>query len=136
MVLCSIKATGLSAQHVNQSRLPPAVKAAFTTKYAEAVKVTWKIENGNYEANWGGKSGEDSSAKFTPAGQFVEIVTAIPITSLPAQVAGYVKTHYKNARITVAGKGIDASGGIFYEAEVEGKDLMFDLNGNLIKEEK
>ena len=115
--------------------IPSAVKNALSKKYPNATKVTWEKENGNYEANWGGKSGEDNSVQFTPSGNFIEIVNAIPVTQLPGQVAAYVKQHYKGAKITEAGKVTDAQGKLSYEAEVHGKDIIFDENGNFVKAE-
>ncbi len=102
-------------------------------KYPSAAGVTWEKEKGNYEANWGGRSKEDNSVVFTPDGVFVEKVDAIPVRSLPAAVATYVKEHYKGAKITEAGKVTDAKGAISYEAEVKGKDLIFDEKGRFIK---
>ncbi|MDB5063242.1 MAG: hypothetical protein JWP67_3085, partial [Mucilaginibacter sp.] len=58
---------------------------------------------------------------------------AIPVSSLPSGVAGYVKQHYKGAKIVEAGKVTDAKGTIMYEAEVKGKDLVFDEKGNFLK---
>ncbi len=116
-------------------KVPTAVKSALTKKYADAKNVTWEKENGNYEANWGGKSGEDNSVQFTPAGSFIEIVNAMPVSELPAKVAAYVKQHYKGAKITEAGKVTDAKGKMSYEAEVHGKDIVFDENGNFVKAE-
>ncbi|MEP6466288.1 MAG: PepSY-like domain-containing protein [Parafilimonas sp.] len=115
--------------------VPTAVKNALVKKYPEAAHVTWEKENGNYEANWGGKSGEDNSVQFTPAGNFIEIVKAIAVTELPANVTSYVKSHYKGAKITEAGKVTDAQGKLSYEAEVHGKDVIFDENGNFVKSE-
>jgi len=112
--------------------VPSAVKASFMQKYTEATKVTWEKEKGNYEANWGGKSGEDNSAMFTPTGNFVEIVKAIKVSELPASVAPYVKAHFKGAKINEAGKVTDAKGKETYEAEIKGKDLIFDLNGKYL----
>ena len=116
--------------------IPAPVKSALTKKYPAATKVTWEKENGNYEANWGGKSGEDNSVQFTPAGDFIEIVNAIPVSQLPAPVAVYIKAHYKGAKITEAGKVTDAKGKISYEAEVNRKDIIFDENGKFVKAEK
>ena len=115
--------------------VPAAVKPALSKKYPEATKVTWEKEKGNYEANWGGKSGEDHSVQFTPAGDFIEIVNAIPVSDLPQPVLDYVKEHYKGAKITEAGRVTDAKGKISYEAEVHGKDIVFDEKGNFIKKE-
>ena len=116
--------------------VPVAVKSALSNKYPGAKKVTWEKENGNYEANWGGKSGEDNSVQFTSTGNFIEIVNAIPVKQLPTPVFAYVKHHYKGAKITEAGKVTDAAGKISYEAEVNRKDIIFDEKGNFVKAEK
>ena len=116
--------------------VPAVVKTALSKKYPAATKVTWEKENGNYEANWGGKGGEDNSVQFTAAGDFIEIVNAIPVSQLPAPVVAYVKEHYKGAKITEAGKVTDAKGKISYEAEVNRKDIIFDENGKFVKAEK
>jgi hypothetical protein len=115
--------------------VPTVVKTALSKKYPEASKVTWETEKGNYEANWGGKSGEDNSVQFTPAGVFIEIVKAMPVSQLPAPVITYVKEHYKGAKITEAGRVTDAAGKITYEAEVNRKDIIFDEKGNFVKAE-
>ncbi|WP_295675646.1 PepSY-like domain-containing protein [uncultured Mucilaginibacter sp.] len=128
-------AGGLRAQDIRTSDVPAVVKSALSKKYPEATKVGWEKEKGNYEANWGGKSGEDNSVQFTPVGVFVEIVKAIPVTALPKNVATYVKAHYKGAKITEAGKVTDAAGKTMYEAEVKGGDLIFDENGNFLKKD-
>jgi hypothetical protein len=113
--------------------VPAAVKTALQQKYPSASGVTWEKEKGNFEANWGGVSKEDNSVLFTPAGVFVEQVVAMPVARLPAAVTDYVHTHYAGAKITEAGKVKDAEGRTRYEAEVKGKDLLFDENGNFIK---
>ena len=116
--------------------VPAVVKAALLKKYPAATKVTWETEKGNYEANWGGKSGEDHSVQFTPAGVFIEIVDAIPVSQLPKAVADYVAAHYPlNTKITEAGKVTDAKGKQMYEAEVKGKDLIFDMDGKYLKKD-
>jgi|ERR1017187_2197143 len=116
--------------------VPAIVKSPLYKKYPEAKKVTWEKENGNYEANWGGNSGEDNSVQFTSSGGFIEIVKAIPINELPKQVFTYVNEHYKGSKITETGKVTNTSGKTSYEAEVKGKDVIFDENGNFIKAEK
>ncbi|HEY4111410.1 PepSY-like domain-containing protein [Puia sp.] len=121
------------AQKVKSADVPAAVKSALTQKYPAASGVIWEKEKGNFEANWGGKSNEDNSVVFTPAGSFVEQVVAIRVTELPIAIAAYVKKNYPGAKITEAGKVTDAAGKIGYEAEVKGKDLVFDEAGNFIK---
>jgi len=139
--LCSLLVAGLlfagttHAQNVKAADVPALVKDALTKKYPAAAKVSWEKEKGNYEANWGGASGEDNSVLFTPAGAFIEIVVAIPVEQLPKAIAPYIKAHYNGARIKEAGKATDANGKTTYEAEIKGKDLVFDEAGNFIKED-
>ena len=125
--------TGCYAQDLKSTDVPAAVKSALIKKYPEAKSVSWEKESGNYEANWGGKSGEDNSVMFTPAGNFIEIVKAIPVNKLPQNVAPYIKAHYNNATINEAGMVTDANGKVTYEAEIKGKDLIFDEKGNFVK---
>lgn len=116
--------------------VPQAVKTAFAQKYPEAVKqVNWEKENGNYEANWGGKSGEDNSAMYSPTGKFLEIAKAISVKELPAASVSYVNSHYKGHTISEAALVTDAKGKVTYEAEVAHKDVVFDQQGNFVKTE-
>lgn len=128
-----LAAAKVSAQKVSSNKVPAVVIAGLAKKYPGASKVTWEKEKGNFEANWGGKSGEDMSVQFTPAGDFIEEVHAIQPALLPSGVNSYVKLHYKNAKITEAGKVTDAAGKTSYEAEVKGKDILFDESGNFVK---
>ena len=123
----------LAAQTIKKSQVPVTVTKALMNKYPAATKVTWEKEHGNYEANWGGRSGEDMSVQFSPSGDFVEQVQAIPSSALPVAVTQYVHAHYKGAKISEAGKVTDAKGATMYEAEIKGKDMIFDEKGNLIK---
>jgi hypothetical protein len=124
-----------SAQGIKDKEVPEQVKASFQTKFPGTSKVSWEKEKGNYEANWGGRSGEDHSAMFTPAGTFIELVDAIPVDALPTYVATYVREHYKGAKILEAGKLTDAAGKKMFEAEIRGKDLIFDDQGRFLKED-
>jgi hypothetical protein len=136
-ILFALSSATFAQENENNEHIsvPAKVKSALKQKYPEAKNVGWEKENGNYEANWGGKSGEDNSVQFTPSGSFIEIVKAIPISQLPANTIAYVKEHYK-VKITEAGKVTDAKGNTSYEAEVKGKDVIFDKDGNFVKAEK
>ena len=120
-------------QHVKSAEVPAIVKSALMKQYPSATGVGWEKEKGNFEASWGGKSKEDYSVVFTPDGVFVEKIVAIPVSSLPSDVLVYVKSHYSGTKITEAGKVTDAQGVTTYEAEVKGKDLIFDEKGKFVK---
>lgn len=138
LILAAVMAVtvcGLQAQDLKAKDVPAVVKEALVKKYPEAAKVSWEKEKGNYEANWGGKSGEDNSVMFKPDGTFIEIVKAISISDLPKNIGPYIKQHYNGAKIREAGKVTDAAGKTMYEAEIKGKDLIFDEQGNFIKKD-
>ena len=124
-----------TAQDLKEKDVPEAVKATFVKKYPDAKKVSWEKEKGNFEANWGGKSGEENSALFTPSANFVEITIAIPVSQLPANIAPYINMQYSSAKIREAGKVADAAGKNMYEVEIKGKNLIFDEKGVFLKED-
>lgn len=123
------------SEHIN---VPAVVKNANMKKYPESKTdhITWEKENGNYEANWGGKDGEGNSVTYTPSGTFIEIVKEIPVSQLPKSANSYIKEHYKSAKFGDVGKVLDAKGKTSYEVEINRKDVIFDENGNFVKEEK
>ena len=136
-IAIAIAALSAKAQDLKPKDVPAGVKTEFMKKYPESAtaKVSWEKEKGNYEANWGGKSGEDTSVQFTPAGVFVEEADAIPVSQLPANVASYIKAHYNGAKIREASKVTDATGHKMLEAEIKGADLLFDEKGTFIKKD-
>jgi hypothetical protein len=127
--------SALQAQDLKPTQIPAAVKRALEKRYPQSSHVSWEKEKGNYEANWGGKSGEDNSVQFTPSAEFIEIVKAIPVNQLPKGVTNYIREHYKNVEITEAGRVTNAKDETFYEAEVHGKDLLFSKEGAFISKE-
>lgn len=124
-----------NAQDLKNKDVPANVKLALAKKYPNATKVSWEKEKGNYEANWGGKSGEDTSVQFTPAGVFVEEEDAISVSQVPANIVHYVKAYYNGAKIREASKVTDAAGNKMLEAEIKGADLLFDEKGSFIKKD-
>jgi hypothetical protein len=128
---------GTYAQDMKKANVPANVKGECMKRFPESAKykVAWEKEKGNYEANWGGKSGEDYAAMFTPGGEFIELVKAIPVSQLPVTAIKYVKDHEKGAAIKEAGLVTDPNGVVTYEAELKGKELIFDKNGTFIKAE-
>ena len=133
LILMCLMLAGVSAyaQKIDESKVPAVVKEAFKKNFAVAT-AKWELEKGNYEANF--KEGNQTmSALFDPKGTWIETETDIKISELPAKVQAYVAQNYKGAKIKEAAKIKKANGTINYEAEVKGKDLIFDEQGNFIK---
>jgi hypothetical protein len=66
----------------------------------------------------------------------METEVEIEINQLPRGIEEYVKTNYKGQSIKGAAKITAANGTVTFEAEIKGKDLIFDSNAKFIKETK
>lgn len=72
------------------------------------------------------------SSRFT----LLETEVEIELNQLPKGVLENVKANYKGQKLKDASKITDAKGSVIYEAEIKGKALFFDSNGEFIKEIK
>ncbi|MBD1392583.1 PepSY-like domain-containing protein [Mucilaginibacter glaciei] len=120
------------AQKLTPAKVPAAVKSSFAKAYPNVKTVKWEKEKGDFEADFK-QSGDEMSAVFMADGMQKESEMGIKASALPALVTAYVKQNYKGAAIKEAAKITRASGEINYEAEVKGKDLLFDSTGKFIK---
>lgn len=124
--------TSACAQKADKSAIPAEVKAAFAKLHPDVSKVKWEKEDTVFEANFNlGKS--EQSMVFDAQGNAMETEAEIAITELPAKVQAYIAEKFQGAKIKEAAKITDAKGLVSYEAEVKGKDLIFNENGELLK---
>ena len=131
-----VAAIGFSAcaQKLDASKVPAAVKTTFAKQYP-GVTAKWEKEDGKYEAGFK-HNGNTMSALFEANGTMTESEMDVKVTDLPAAVLAYVKVHYKGKNIKEGAKITKADGTVNYEAEVDGRDVIFDANGKFLKEVK
>ena len=67
------------------------------------------------------------------SGNILETEIEIKVDALPANAKAYISKNYAGQKIKEATKITDNKGVVTYEAEIKGKDLIFDSNGNFIK---
>lgn len=131
LIISAIVSLTAFAQKIDATKVPAAVKTSFAKQFPNA-KAKWEIEDGKYEAGF--KNGDKTmSALFSIDGTMTESEVSIKQTELPAAVLAYVKEKYKGKTIKESAKITKANGTIVYEAEVNGKDLIFDDKGKFIK---
>ena len=124
------------AQKINEAKVPLTVKEAFKKNVTgEVLSVKWEKEDGNYEANYL-QNGIKSAALFDAKGNWLETEKAIEIKELPAEAVAYLNKNYKGEKIKEAAKLQLPNGVINFEAEVKGKDIIFDNEGKFIKAKK
>lgn len=125
----------VQAQKLNEKEVPAPVKSTFQQKYAHIKSVKWEKEHGNYEAGFKDK-GVENSVLLDASGNILEIETEIKVHQLPQGAKAYVEKNHKGQKIKEASKIINNKGEVTYEAEVNGKDLIFDPQGKFLKEVK
>jgi len=136
LVLAATMIASLSfAQTLKEKAVPAAVKTAFQQKYPNAKETKWEKENSNFEAEFEINE-TDFSVLIDASGNILETEIEIDNNALPSNVRDYVSKNYSGQKIKEAAKITDAKGIVTYEAEIKGEDLLFDSNGNFIKEEK
>jgi len=125
----------VTAQKVNETDVPAAVRTEFKSLYADVKEVKWEKENGNFEANFRqGKT--EMSATIDTKGKLLETETSIEPGALPKAATDYLAKNLTGKKVKEASNIKDASGKITYEAEVDGVDYTFDDKGNFLKKEK
>lgn len=130
--ICSLACT---AQKLKENEVPQAVKDAFRNTHKDIKKVEWEKEGANYEAEYEVDE-KETSVVMDAKGTLLETEVEIKTAELPAAIVDYVSKNYKGSKIKEAAKITNSKGIISYEAEVNGKDLIFDSNSNLIKGDK
>lgn len=120
-------ATATFAQKVATAKVPAAIKTAFTKNH-HSIKVNWEMEKQNFEAGFT-LNGKETSEVYSVAGVLLETEISIQTSDFPAAVMAKLK----GMKIAEAAKITKADGSVNYEAEVKGKDLLFDANGNPVK---
>lgn len=126
-------ATFANAQKNSDKDVPAIVKATLQKNYPDAKEIKWEKEKGNYEAEFEVEE-TDYSLLIDASGNVLETEVEIKSDALPVKAKEYVSKNYPGQKIKEAAKITDSRGLVTYEAAVKGKDLIFDSNGNFIKE--
>ncbi|MBB1193374.1 hypothetical protein DNC80_06780 [Flavobacterium sp. SOK18b] len=123
------------AQKKKEQNVPQVVKNALLQKFPKAKEVKWDKEGKNFEASFD-LNNVDNSVLLSQDGKIVETEIEIKVSQLPKNALQYLKDNYKNQKVKEAAKIVTEKGTVIYEAEIKGKDLLFDENGNFITKDK
>ncbi|SMO37237.1 Putative beta-lactamase-inhibitor-like, PepSY-like [Chryseobacterium rhizoplanae] len=125
----------VNAQKVQQKNVPGPVLKGFQKQFPTVKDAKWEKEDGNYEAGFT-INGTEASVVINPSGSILETETEMSSNSLSTSIKAYIVKNYPNQKIKEAAKITDSEGIVTYEAEVNGKDLIFDNKGKFLKEKK
>ncbi len=123
------------AQKTKEQNVPQVIKKALSEKFPNAKNVKWDKEENNFEASFKNNN-IDNSILFNANGKIIETEIAIEVNQLPKNALQYLNDNFKNQKVKEAAKIITEKGNLIYEAEIKGKDLFFDENGNFITKDK
>ena len=114
---------------------PPVVVAtAFQKAFPNARKVKWEKENQDYEASFL-EGGKQVSVVYNDKGSLLETETGIEPSQLPSAAQQYIKLTCKGCVIKEAAKIQKTEGLIIYEAQLKGKDYLFNSEGKFLSME-
>ncbi|MEO7174780.1 MAG: PepSY-like domain-containing protein [Saprospiraceae bacterium] len=125
---------------MQEKAIPAAVSAAFKTKFPNAAKVSWEMENKTeYEANFK-LNGEEVSANFDNTGKWLETETEIKTSALPAAVQSTLAKDFAGFKVEEASKINNVKNGNCFEAEIEkgeeSYDILFSTEGKVLLKTK
>jgi hypothetical protein len=134
LFVCTAISLTACGQKIDASKVPAVIKESFTKQFPGAT-AKWEKEDGKYEAAFKQNS-NTMSALFEENGMMTESEMEIKVAELPAPASAYIKANYVSATVKGAAKITKANGEVNYEAELKGKDVIFDATGNFLKEVK
>ncbi|MBK8601356.1 MAG: PepSY-like domain-containing protein [Flavobacterium sp.] len=123
------------AQKMKKQNVPQVAKNALLQKFPKAKEIKWDTEGKNFEASFD-LNKVNNSVLFNQEGKIVETEIEIKVSQLPKNALQYLNDNHKNQKVKEAAKIVTEKGNVIYEAEIKGKDLFFDENGNFVKRDK
>ncbi len=131
-ILMGIMAFAALTSQAQKNSIPDVVKATVTSTYPKATAVKFEKEGKDFEAGFKNE-GKDMSILMDAKGNILETETDIIVSELPKGVQEYLAKNFKGKKIKEAAIIVDAKGMKKFEAEIRGKDYLFDEKGNLLK---
>lgn len=116
----------------NEKQTPQVVKTAFEKLYPDVKNAEWDTEGGNYEAGFR-MNNLKYSVLFDAQGKLLKTESEINASELPQAIKDYVASNYPGKQIKGATRVVDAQDKISYEAEIDGRYLIFDAQGSFLK---
>ena len=134
VAFAAILTTTCFGQKTSKDNIPQVVKDALKKSFPTAHNEKWEKEDQNFEAEFN-LNKKEMSALYSPEGKLIETEVEIALGELPTPIVNYVSKNLSGKKIKEASKITDDTGTVSFEAEVDGKDYIFDASGNLLKSE-
>lgn len=123
------------AQLIPASQVPVLIRNTLKKQHPQARNLQWERSAPYYEAVFT-LNNNHRAIKFDTQGRVAETEVGIPISTLPASIARYMKKHYPAERIQAAETVTKANGAQRYEIRITSLEVVFDAAGTFLNEEK
>jgi len=134
LILMSAALTPVLGQKISADKIPASVKESFAKMFPKVTDAKWEMEKkSEYEASFK-MDGKSMSANFSDKGEWMETETDIKVSELPKPAVDFINQNHKGSKIKEAAVIKKPNGVTRYEAEVNGKDIIFDEKGNHVQE--
>lgn len=133
LLLIALTAGCDDSQSLRESEVPEGVVAALHEGFPQVKDYKWYAEGGNYEAEYTIHQME-AALSFTPGGELIESEMEVAPEELPQSIASYIAKNFEGAAVKEATVITNATGIKTYEAEVQGRELLFNADGQLLRE--
>lgn len=120
------------AQKVLTKDVPAFVRQACMEAHPKAMNVKWTTKGSTFQCEFI-ENKKSLSATFDNTGFLLENERNIPIEALPRDIITFINSKYKNKKINAVSKMTDRMHVVRYQVQVDGKNLVFDDNGNYLK---
>ncbi|MEJ7646514.1 MAG: PepSY-like domain-containing protein [Chryseolinea sp.] len=127
LTILSFVAFVSNGQKVDSKFVPDAIHSNFVKKFPHAKSVAWSMEGEDeYEAEFT-NAGVEQSSNFNKNGKWLVTETAIKVSQLPSAIQSSIDSEYNEFKIKEAEKVEDAANQIFYEVELEKRELKIEV---------
>lgn len=136
IVLCLWVSISACQSSKNKVAVPDNIKNAFAQVHPNATDIRWIEEPGIYEAKFSDGTMK-GAVSFNEKGDVVETEEVIGQDNLPnlVSIIEYIRTSYPGESIQQCEKITKQDGSIIYELQIQGKELVFNSEGQFLEEE-
>ncbi len=114
--------------------VPKQVRSAFEKDHP-GVRVTWEIENAQYEATYT-ENGQKNTVIYEESGDLFGTETRVKSEDMPTRIIHYISQHYKGSNPQFGKKITKANGEVNYYVKADNNKQIFDSDGKFIRSEK
>jgi hypothetical protein len=134
-LMVALFTSGVNAQHIKSSKMPPIIIKDFNVRFPNVSKVKWRKIESLYFASFM-LDGKGIDVTYQSTGEWVETLSEISINDLPTEVVTGVHNLFTAATIKAAAKVEQSTKEILYIVQLRFKgrkaEMTLDAKGNQV----